>query len=117
MATMSAYAVAGDAASVRAEDSTQQLLTGFQFFFLCLIVMASYYVSLCISAHAVGESTAALRAPIAAASSLFADIGTTILRTINRRRNHTQAGAVSYEDESDDVTDIYSVNQPGPGVR
>ncbi|KAG5470770.1 hypothetical protein LSCM1_02019 [Leishmania martiniquensis] len=116
MPTLPAHTAAGGAAPVAAEDSMQQLLSGFHFTLLCVIVMASYYVSLCISAHAVGESTASLHAPIAAASSLFADVGNTILKRINRRRNRTQAGAVFYEDEADDITDIFSVNQPGRGV-
>ncbi|AIO01256.1 hypothetical protein LPMP_323740 [Leishmania panamensis] len=114
---MSGQSAAGVAASVGSEDSTHQLLSGFQFFFLCLVVMASYYISLHISVHAVGESTAPLSAPIAAASSLFYDVGNTILRKINRRRNRTQVGAVSYEDEADDANDIFSVNQPGAGVQ
>ncbi|KAG5496423.1 hypothetical protein JKF63_02725 [Porcisia hertigi] len=99
------------------EAPTQQLLSGFQFFFLCLIVIASYYVSLYISAHAVGESTASLSAPLTSASRLFSGVGYTILNKINRRRNRTQVGAVSYEDVVPDDNDIFSLNQPARGAQ
>ncbi|CAJ1991912.1 hypothetical protein conserved [Leishmania donovani] len=117
MPTISVQSASDSAPWVGAEDTTQQLLSGFQFFLLCLIVIASYYVSLWISAHAVGESTASLSAPIIAASSLFADVGNTILKKINRRRHRTQVGAVFYEEEADDANNIFSVNQPGTGVQ
>ncbi|GET91698.1 hypothetical protein, conserved [Leishmania tarentolae] len=114
---ISVQSVSDSVALVGDEDSTQQLLSGFQFFFLCLLVLASYYVSLWISAHAVGESTASLRAPIMAVSSLLADVGNTILKKINRRRHRTHAGAAYYESETDDASNIFSINQPGAGVQ
>ncbi|CAG9580509.1 conserved hypothetical protein [Leishmania major strain Friedlin] len=117
MPTISAQSASDFAPSVGGEDSTQQLLSGFQFVLVCLIVIASYYVSLWISAHAVGESTASLSAPIIAASNLFADVSNTILKKINRRRHRTQVGAVVYEEEADDASNFVFVNQPGPGVQ
>ncbi|KAK7198468.1 hypothetical protein NESM_000807100 [Novymonas esmeraldas] len=109
---------AAAAASSAAGETKNQLLSGFSFFFMCLLVVASYYVSLYISAKAVGEQTESLGAPFAAASRLFADVGSTIMRKINRRRNRTQVGAsVSYEDAADDANDIFSVNQPATGAR
>ncbi|KPA85001.1 hypothetical protein ABB37_01434 [Leptomonas pyrrhocoris] len=99
------------------DDAKQQLLSGSQFFLLCFLVAVSYYVSLFISAHAAGESVASLGAPVAAASRMLSDVGTTIMRSINRRRNNTQPGAVSYEevDENDDL--FLGVNQPAAGAQ
>ena len=97
-------------------SNKQQLLSGFQFSLLCLLVAVFYYISLFISMHAVGESTAWLGAPFAAAAHIVSDVGSNIVRSINRRRNRTQPGAVSYE-EVDDNDDLFlGVNQPATGV-
>lgn len=96
---------------------SHQLLSGFQFFLLCLVVAASYYVALFISARAVGESTASLGAPFAVILKLFADVGNTILKKLNRRRNNTQVGAASYEEVANDSADIFTLNQPAAGAQ
>ncbi|KAL7699737.1 hypothetical protein N2W54_005758 [Lotmaria passim] len=112
----STFAAALPIATDNDSSNKQQLLSGFQFSLLCLLVAVFYYISLFISMHAVGESTASLGAPFAAAAHIVSDVGSNIVRSINRRRNRTQPGAVSYE-EVDDNDDLFlGVNQPATGV-
>ncbi|KPI85880.1 hypothetical protein ABL78_5061 [Leptomonas seymouri] len=103
--------------STEGDGGKQTLLSGFQFFLLCLLVAISYYIALFISAHAAGESVASLSAPVVTISRALSDVGSTIVRNINRRRNRTQPGAVSYEevDEGDDL--FLGVNQPAAGAH
>jgi hypothetical protein len=120
--SMSAYqqfaaSAAGMALGNGTNSDKQALLSGFQFFLLLVVAAASYYFSLFVSVHAVGESTASLSAPIAAASNVISEVGNTIVRNVNRRRNHTQPGAVSYEEVEDGDDPFLGVNQPATGTH
>lgn len=105
------------------EDAAlNQLLSNSQFFCLCLLVLACYYVALCLSARALGESTCSFATPFNFLRHISADLGATIAHAVSRHRGG-HGGADFSEDGyggfmADNVYDTSDgFNSPAVGLR
>lgn len=100
-----------------------QLLTNFQFAWLCVFAFACYYVALYLSAVAVGEPTEPLTAPINLLRHVCVGLGVSLAKAVNRRRNRVHVGVDltegAYDGPGDDDASaaFTAFNEPAAGLR
>lgn len=82
-----------------------QLLSGFEFFLVCLVVVGCYYCALICSAKAVGDSTRTLVQPLQFVASVWGGV-------VGRLTGRRQGEAIIITDEGNTFD-----NDPAPGLH